>query len=140
MKKSIILAAFIAMVGFSGMASAHDYLGTLLSSPSLRTDKWYFRCSSSTNAKITYRIKKTAGPAGCVNAKSTNPVGATVQSCTTGAWSSTVTVQPTGAGFKFFDVWKTVAGSFGYDVEAHCTNSNGTHGAQTEPQTYTQNQ
>lgn len=139
MKKSILMAALFASAGFSGIASAHNYSGTLGSGAGA-TDRWYFQCLSGTNVKITYQILRTAGTP-CVSTNSYSPLGASTKSC--GAWSPLVTVL-TGPGVKFFQVNKSPAatGTNSYVVSAHCWNSDGTHqeAEQTTPQIYLQNQ
>jgi hypothetical protein len=135
--KTIMATSLLAAAGFSGVASAHDYLGTL-GNAAAATDRWYFTCAAGA-ASMTYRIKRTAGTP-CVQL-SFDTTGVATVSC--GVWSPTKTVA-TGAGAKIFTIKKNpaIAGTDSYDAQIHCIDANGVHNPddQSAVQTYIQNQ
>ena len=140
--KAVWVASLLAVVGFSGVASAHDYTGTL-GSAATATDRWYFVCSGGT-ASLTYQIQRTAGTAAHVQVafdSTTIVSGPTTGTAAVTAFSPLKTAA-TGASSKFFTIKKTAAGAVSYRVRAHCNDTNGTHNPddQTTPQTYVQNQ
>jgi hypothetical protein len=140
--KALWVASLLAVVGFSGVASAHDYSGSLGASASA-TDRWYFVCAGSTGS-LTYQIQRTAGTAAHVKAKfdSTGIIsGPTTGPAAVTAFSSLKTAT-TASGTKFFTINKTAAGAVGYRVRVHCVDTSGTHNPDDQPTapTYVQNQ
>ena len=141
MKKMIVMAGLLAAsAGFSGVAAAHDYLGTL-GTAAAATDKWYFICQNPNTAKIQFQVNRTAGTP-CVKATYV-ATGVNATSCGGFAPATAITVA-TGSGAKFFTINKNpaIAGTNSYTVRAHCIDNTGVHNPadQTTPQTYTQNQ
>lgn len=138
--KTLIAVSLVAVAGFSGVASAHDYLGTL-GTAKAATDVWYFTCLNPNTAKVQLQVKRTSGTQ-CVKAALVSPA-ANATSCSSASFTPLVTVS-TGAGNKFFIVNKNpqAAGGVSYTVRAHCLDNTGVHNPadQTTPQTYTQNQ
>jgi hypothetical protein len=140
--KALLVTSLLAVAGFSGVASAHDYTGSL-GSAATATDRWYFVCSAGT-ASLTYQIQRTAGTAAHVKVKfDTTGI---ISGPTTGAAAVTafspLKTAATGASAKFFTINKTAAGAVSYRVRAHCLDASGTHNPddQTAVQTYVQNQ
>ena len=141
MKRSLLLIGLLLAAGFSTVASAHSYLGTL-GSATTATDKWYFQCISRNTVKVTFQVRRTAGTP-CVRAIY-NATGQNGTSCGALAPATPITVA-TGAGAKFFTINKNSTvktGTNSYAVVAHCWNRDGTHvdSQQTTPQVYQQNQ
>lgn len=140
--KALLVASLLAVVGFSGVASAHDYTGTLGSSATA-TDRWYFVCAGSTGS-LTYQIQRIAGAAAHVKVKfDTTQIisGPTTGTAAVTAFSPLKTAT-TATGAKFFTINKTAAGAVSYRVRAHCVDTNGVHNPDDQPtaQTYIQNQ
>lgn len=137
--KTLIAASLVAAAGFSGAASAHDYLGTL-GTAAAATDIWYFTCLNPNTAKVQLQVKRTAGTP-CVKA-SLSGTTLTATSCSTSY--TALTSVSTGAGNKVFIVNKSpaLAGGISYNVRAHCIDNTGVHNPadQTDVQTYIQNQ
>lgn len=140
MKKITLLTGLLVAAGFSSVASAHLYNGTL-GTAAAATDKFYITCATGT-AKITYRVKRGTSGSSNVSAKAYSPVGALVTSSGT-TYSSLATVT-TGAGAKFFEIKKagTTSGSRSYTLDMHCYDANNLHNPDDQPDavTYIQNQ
>ena len=138
--KTLMAASLVAAAGFSGAASAHDYLGTL-GTAAAATDVWYFTCLNPNTAKVQLQVKRQAGTP-CVKAQLSG-AALTATSCSTTSFTTLQTVA-TGAGNKVFTVNKNpaLAGAASYTVRAHCIDNTGVHNPddQTTPQTYLQNQ
>lgn len=131
-------ASLVAAAALSGVASAHDYLGTL-GNAATATDRWYFVCATGT-AKVTYQIQRTAGTRNVqISFDSTGVV-----SGPTGTAFSAEKTATTGSGAKLFTIKKgpAAAGNVSYRVRAHCKDANNIHDPsdQTTTQTYIQNQ
>jgi hypothetical protein len=141
MKKITLLTGLLVAAGFSSVASAHFYLGSLGTAAGA-TDKFYITCAANAGiAKITYTIQRTTGVQN-VSAKAYSPVGALTTSAGA-AYGPVITVN-TGAGAKFFEVKKSpaVAGARNYRLDMHCKDANNGHDPadQSETATYIQNQ
>jgi hypothetical protein len=142
MKKltTLMAVSLIAAAGFSGVASAHDYLGTLGASATA-TDMWYFTCLNPNTAKVQLQVKRQAGTP-CVKA-ALNGAALSATSCSTTAFTALQTVA-TGPGTKIFTINKNpaIAGTDSYTVRAHCIDNAGVHNPddQTATQTYLKNQ
>lgn len=138
--KTLMAASLVAAAGFSGAASAHDYLGTLGTAATAK-DTWYFSCLNSSTAKVQLQVKRQAGTPCAKAALSFPALSATSCSTTTFTTLQQVT---TGSGAKVFTISKNpaIAGTLSYTVRAHCIDSTGVHNPddQTTPQTYIQNQ
>lgn len=137
--KTLMAVSLIAAAGFSGAASAHDYLGTL-GTATTATDIWYFTCLNPNTAKVQLQVARTAGTP-CVKAA----LSGTTLNATSCSTSFTALQQvATGPGNKVFIVNKNpqIAGTLSYNVRAHCIDNTGVHNPadQTTPQTYLQNQ
>ncbi len=140
--KALLIASLLAAAGFSSVASAHDYTGSLGSAAGA-TDRWYFVCSGGT-ASLTYQIQRTAGTAAHVRVKfdTTGIIsGPTTGTAAVTAFSPLKTAA-TGASVKILTINKTAAGAVSYRVRAHCIDASGQHNPddQTDVQTYIQNQ
>ena len=138
--KTLMAASLVAAAGFSGAASAHDYLGTLGAAAAAK-DIWYFSCLNPNTAKVQLQVKRQAGTP-CVKA-ALSGTALTATSCSTTTFTTLQQVAA-GAGNKFFIVNKNpaLAGTLSYTVRAHCIDNTGVHNPadQTTPQTYLQNQ
>ncbi len=138
--KTMIAASLVAAAGFSGAASAHDYLGGL-GTAAAATDAWYFTCLKPTTTKVQIQVKRQAGTP-CVKA-ALNGTALSATSCSTTTFTTLQQVA-TGPGNKIFIVNKSPAasGTLSYTVRAHCIDNTGVHNPadQTTPQTYFQNQ
>lgn len=140
MKKKTLTAALLSAAGFSGVAAAHDYGGTL-GTASTAADKFYITCAAGT-AKITYQVRRNSGTPK-VRAAAYSPVGAATTATVTGTFSPLVTLT-TGSGAKFFKIDKNPAatGADSYTLRMHCWDKNGVHNPNAQPNTvtYIQNQ
>ncbi|ESS72937.1 hypothetical protein MGMO_41c00030 [Methyloglobulus morosus KoM1] len=138
--KTLMAASLVAAAGFSGAASAHDYLGTLGTAAAAK-DIWYFTCLNPNTAKVQLQVKRQAGTP-CVKAALSSPA-LSATSCSTTTFTTLQQVA-TGSGNKVFIVSKNpaIAGTLSYTVRAHCIDNTGVHNPadQTTPQTYLQNQ
>ncbi len=139
--KILMTVALLAALGFSGVASAHDYLGTL-GSAATATDRWYVVCANT--ARLDYQIQRVVGKAAHVKVTfdSTDIIsGPTTGVAAVTAYSPLKTAA-TVAGAKFFTIKKTAAGAITYRVRLFCTRKNGdfSPGDTTAVQTYVQNQ
>lgn len=145
MKKSKLMLGLLMAVGFSGVASAHEYAGAITAPITKTTDKFYITCAAGTTS-MKYHVKRTAGGpsnlALCPLSSSGCTVANTTTSGGTGVYSALKTVTA-GAGAFHFQVKKSpvAAGAVGYMVEAHCMEGN-THypNDQSTTVTYTVNQ
>lgn len=139
MKKSLIVG-LLGVIGFSSMASAHDYNG-VFGTTATATDKFYITCAAGT-AKFTYQVRRNAGAVN-IKAQATSPVGTATTSSGTGVFSPLITVN-TGGGAKFFQVNKNTSSTAtaGYTLRMHCWDTAGNHNPDDQPTTvtYTQNQ
>ena len=140
MKKSKLMLGLLLAAGFSSVASAHNYNGTL-GTAAAATDRWYFQCLNTNTKKVTFQVRRTAGTP-CVKA-TYEATGANATSCGALAPAAAINIA-TGAGAKIFRVNKNpaIAGTNSYTVVAHCIDNTGVHNPadQTTPQTYLQNQ
>jgi hypothetical protein len=141
MKNTNMIMGLLLAAGFSTVASAHNYAGTL-KAPAINADKWYFVCQNPNTATVEFQVKKTKGTP-CVKA-TYDATGANATACTTALKPAAPIVITTGPGPKFFTISKNpaIAGTDSYSVSAHCIDNTGVHNPddQTTPQTYTQNQ
>lgn len=146
MKKITLLTGLLVAAGFSSVASAHFYNGTL-GTLATATDKFYITCATGT-AKITYRVKRGTVGTSNISAKAYSPVGPLVTSngtnYSTAAPATLPTAMITGAGAKFFEVKKagTTTGARNYTLDMHCYDANNLHDPNDQPSTvtYIQNQ
>lgn len=144
--KIIMAGSLLAAAGFSGVVSAHDYLGTL-GAAATATDKYYLVCAAGT-AKLTYQVQRTFGTGNLsiegakAGATVTPPPVASISSGT--AFSPVKTMTGGGAGAYFFTVKKSPASGAarGWRARIHCYDANGQHNPDDQPTTvtYTQNQ
>lgn len=139
------MLGLLMAVGFSGVASAHEYAGAITAPITKTNDQFYITCAAGTTS-MQYHVKRTAGgpsnlalcplsSSGCTAANTTTSAGTAVYSA--------VKSVPAGAGAFFFKVAKSpvAVGAVGYMVEAHCMEGN-THypNDQSTTVTYTVNQ
>ena len=105
MKKLTTLMAIslVAAAGFSGAASAHDYLGTLGSGAAAK-DIWVFSCLNPKTAKLQLQVKRQAGTP-CVKAA----LGASLSATSCSNAFTAVQTLNTGAGNKVFTITKNPA-------------------------------
>lgn len=138
MKSSKTLLALLVTAGFSSIASAHDYGGTLGTTATAK-DKFYLTCVTAT-AKMTYQIRRNSGTASVK--LSNDATGISTTSTATGTFSPLITVTPTTGGAKFFTVTKSAAGAASYTARIHCYDASGVHQDtyQSATVTYTLNQ
>jgi hypothetical protein len=138
--KTLMAASLVAAAGFSGAASAHDYLGTLGTAATAK-DIWYFQCLNPNTAKVQLQVKRQAGTP-CVKA-ALNGTALSATSCSTTTFTALQSIAA-GPGAKVFTISKNpaLAGTDSYTVRAHCIDNTGVHNPddQTTPQTYLQNQ
>ncbi|MEQ1557588.1 MAG: hypothetical protein ABL933_01440 [Methyloglobulus sp.] len=144
---TIMAASLLLAAGFSSVASAHTYAGTLKAPTAAipgPTDKFYIVCAAG-SATLEYSISRTAPAAGTLKLqiKETNHA-ASVTNGTKGTLSPVITF-PATAGAYSFSVSKspvTAAGTASYSAQIHCIDANGVHqdSDQSQSVTYTQNQ
>ncbi len=145
MKKITLLAGMLIAAGFSSLAFAHDYGGTLKTLPTA-TDKFYIACATGTQT-ISYQVRRNSGTAqlNLCGLKSTAacPSANKTVTTTTGVFSPLRRIG-TGAGAYFFTLKKNSASTAGnsWTVRAHCLDANGAHDPNDQPTTvtYTQQQ
>ena len=138
--KWLLIVGFWFGMGFSGVASAQVYLGTLGTAATAK-DTWYFSCLNRNTAKVQLQVKRQIGNPCVKAALSGTALSAT--SCSTTTFTTLQQVAA-GRGNKFFTISKNVAiaGTLSYTVRAHCIDNTGVGNPadQTSPQTYIQNQ
>ncbi|MEQ1557590.1 MAG: hypothetical protein ABL933_01450 [Methyloglobulus sp.] len=142
------LVGLLAMMGFSSVASAHTYGGTLKAPKAAMpgpTDKFYIVCAPGT-ASLEYYISRTAPAAGTLKLqiKETNHAASVTTNGTKGTLSPVITF-PATAGAHSFSVSKspvTAAGTAYYTAYITCYDAYGVHqdSDQSQSVTYTQNQ
>lgn len=144
MKKSKIMFGLLLALGFSGVASAHDY-GGILGTSTTATDKFYIICPTG-SATMKYQVRRNSGTAQLklCGLKSTAACPSTNNTITTatGVFSPLKSIG-TGSGAYFFTLSKNTASAAAnsWTVRAHCYNANNTHiDGQSLTVTYTQNQ
>ena len=137
--KWLLIVGFWFGMGFSGAASAHEYLGTLGTATTAK-DIWYITCSNPRTAKLVVQVKRPAGKS-CIKAQISSPA-AILSSCST--TYALPKMLPTQSGAKVFTISKNpaTAGIVTYVVKADCLDITGVQNPedQTLPQTYIQNQ
>jgi hypothetical protein len=146
--KLLMAVGLLAALGFSGVASAHQYSGTL-GVAAAATDRWYIVCTAPSVGYMEYRIQRTSRAAGTnAHVKIVFDSTGIASGPTTGAKAVTAfSPQKTGAtpraGAKFFTIKKTAAGAVSYRVSAYCLDKNGLEVSPDElssSQIYIQNQ